>query len=345
MAGAADKSQARQEAAATFLAAQGWHDAHRRPLAGDASFRRYWRLAGRQGRAVLMDAPPPMEDVRPFAAIARHLATLGLSPPRLLACDETAGFLLLEDLGDDIFTRVLADGAACEQALYLAAIDALVEVQRAPPPATVAPYDDALFLGELALVLDWFMPLAGLALPAAGRADFFALWHRLLPLVRRAGTCLVLRDYHADNLLWLPQRQGPARVGLLDFQDAVAGPAPYDLVSLLEDARRDVTAATAAAARARYLAAFPARDAFATASAVLGAQRNLKIVGIFCRLAVRDGKPAYLALLPRVWGHLARDLEHPALASLAEWLARWVPPAARGAPARRQGAQEPSEGR
>ncbi len=342
MAGAADKPQARQEAAATFLAARGWHDAHRRPLAGDASFRRYWRLAGRQGRAVLMDAPPPWEDVRPFAAIARHLAALGLSPPRLLACDEAAGFLLLEDLGDDIFTRVLAAGRACERALYLAAIDALVEVQRAPPPATAAPYDDALFLAELALAPDWFMPLAGLALPAAGRADFFALWRRLLPLARRAGTSLVLRDYHADNLLWLPQRQGAARVGLLDFQDAVTGPAPYDLVSLLEDARRNVAAATAAAARARYLAAFAGRDAdaFATACAVLGAQRNLKIVGIFCRLAVRDGKPAYLALLPRVWGHLARNLEHPALAPLAAWLARWVPTAARGAlaaPARRQG--------
>ena len=333
MAGADDKP--RRRAAAAFLRAHGWQDARRWPLAGDASFRRYQRLEGPRGRAVLMDAPPPAEDVRPFVAIARHLAALGLSAPRLLAGDDQAGFLLLEDLGDAVFTRLLASGGAREEALYLAAIDALVEVQRAPPPAGVAPYDDALFLEELALLPDWFMPLAGLEPTAAARRSFLALWRRLLPLARRAGECLVLRDYHADNLLWLPHRRGAARIGLLDFQDAVAGPAAYDVVSLLEDARRDVRPATAAAARARYLAAFPAcdADAFATACAVLGAQRNLKIAGIFCRLFVRDGKPAYLALLPRVWGHLARDLEHPVLAPLADWLDRCIPPAARGAPA------------
>ena len=332
MAGADDKP--RRLAADAFLRAHGWQDARRWPLAGDASFRRYQRLEGPRGRAVLMDAPPPAEDVRPFAAIARHLAALGLSAPRLLAGDDRAGFLLLEDLGDDVFTRLLAAGGAGEEALYLAAIDALVEVQRTPPPPGIAPYDDALFLEELSLLPDWFMPLAGLEATAGARRGFLALWRRLLPLARRAGECLVLRDYHADNLLWLPQRRGAARVGLLDFQDAVAGPAAYDVVSLLEDARRDVHPATAAAARARYLAAFPDRDAdaFATACAVLGAQRNLKIAGIFCRLFVRDGKPAYLALLPRVWGHLARDLEHPALAPLAAWLDRCIPPAARGAP-------------
>ena len=321
----------RERTIARFLDACGWGEARRGPLAGDASFRRYERLEGPHGRAVLMDAPPPREDVRPFIDVAGHLASIGLSAPAVLARDTDAGLLLLEDLGDSVYTRVLEDGAN-ERALYIAAVDALVVLQRAPVPDGLPPYDDELFLFEVSLLADWFMPLAGLELPGRARCDLLAIWRDLLAHARMAPDCTVLRDYHADNLLWLPDRDGVARVGQLDFQDAVVGPPAYDLVSLLEDARRDVAPGTVRAAVDRYLDGSPRldRDDFRTACAVLGAQRNLKIVGIFCRLLSRDGKPRYQDYLPRVWGHVASDLRHRSLAPLEAWLDRWIPAAARG---------------
>jgi aminoglycoside/choline kinase family phosphotransferase len=325
-----DMKQDREPTIARFLQQAGWTDAERRPLAGDASFRRYDRLEGPKGRAVLMDAPPPEEDVRPFVKVAGLLTGAGLAAPHILAQDTKAGLLLLEDLGDTIYTRVLAAGGD-ERELYLAAIDALAALHRAPLAGDLPPYDDALFLFEASLLTDWFMPLAGLELSAAGREDYLALWRDLLPLARRLPDCIVLRDYHADNLLWLPERSGIERVGQLDFQDAVIGPVAYDLVSLLEDARRDVAPTTVDAAIQRYLGHFPAidRGTFQTAYAMMGAQRNLKIAGIFCRLLTRDGKPGYQNFMPRVWGHVATDLKHPALAPLANWLDRWIPVAAR----------------
>ncbi len=323
-------SAAREARLGAFLARCGWGDARRGALAGDASFRRYERLEGPKGRAVLMDAPPPEEDVRPFVRVAGYLASAGLAAPAVLAADTDAGFLLLEDLGDGLYARVLRGGAD-ERTLYLSAIDALVALHGAAPPDDLPAYDDALFHFELSLLTDWFMPLAGLDLTDEGRSDFVALWDGLLPLARLAPDRVVLRDYHADNLLWLPERRGVARVGQLDFQDAVIGPATYDIVSLLEDARRDVAAGTVDACIDRYRAraAGLGRDGFLTSYAVMGAQRNLKIVGIFCRLLARDGKPGYQAYMDRVWGHVARDLGHPALAPLADWLDRWIPPPAR----------------
>ncbi len=320
----------RDMAIAGFLQRAGWADAERRPLAGDASFRRYERLEGKKGRAVLMDAPPPEEDVRPFVKVARLLTRAGLAAPRILIEDADAGLLLLEDMGDAIFTRVLAKGGD-EPALYLAAIDALATLHRNPLPDDLPPYDDDLFLFEASLLTDWFMPLAGLELSRKGRDDYLTLWRDLLPLVREVPACVVLRDYHADNLVWLPDRAGIQRVGQLDFQDSVIGPVAYDVVSLLEDARRDVAPATVDAAIGRYLKHFPdlQQSSFETAYAVMSAQRNLKIVGIFCRLLTRDGKPNYQNYLPRVWGHVAKDLRHPALAPLAGWLDRWIPAGAR----------------
>ncbi|MBT5432905.1 MAG: phosphotransferase [Alphaproteobacteria bacterium] len=315
---------------ATFLAKCGWQDAERWTLAGDASFRRYDRLEGPRGRAVLMDAPPPEEDIRPFVRVAQHLTSAGLAAPEIFGQDPEAGLLLLEDLGDDIYTRTLARGGD-EEGLYVAAIEALAALHRGGIPGDLPPYDDDLLLFELSLLTDWFMPLAGLALSDGGRRDFVALWRDLLPLAHLVPDGVVLRDYHADNLLWLPQRESHRRVGQLDFQDAVIGPVTYDIVSLLEDARRDVAPATVEAATARYLQAFPdiAPADFATSYAVMGAQRNLKIAGIFSRLLTRDGKPGYQDYMARVWGHIAHDLEHPALAPLAAWLDRWIPPAAR----------------
>jgi hypothetical protein len=285
---------------------------------------------------MLMDAPPPHEDVRPFVAVARLLDRLGLSAPRLFAVDEASGLLLLEDFGDDTYTRLLAAGEA-EEPLYALAVDVLVALNRrfATAPA-LPPYDEARLLAEVALLVDWYLPaMTGAPADPGLRADYLDLWRVLLPLARGVPETLVLRDFHVDNLMRLDGRAGIAACGLLDFQDAVLGPASYDLVSLLEDARRDVPADLARAMTARFLAAFPAIDraAFARSCAILAAQRNCKIVGIFTRLAVRDRKPAYLAHIPRVWRLIESDLRHPALGLLARWLDRHVPPAQRRRPA------------
>jgi len=318
----------REAQIAAFLNTHGWDDAERRVLAGDASFRRYDRLTRDGDAVVLMDAPPPHEDIRPFVHVGRYLESLGLGAPQILAADDAAGLLLLEDLGDDLFSRVLREGRAGEEDLYAAAIDVLIALHGHGAEVDLPAYDDAL-MSEMALLLvDWFAPLAGLDLPTSARDAYAALWREILPLSHLGPDTVILRDYHAENLIWLPERKGLKRVGLLDFQDAMIGPRTYDLVSLLEDARRDVAPATVSMALERYLAAFPDldRDAFRTAYAVAGAQRNCRIIGVFCRLLSRDGKPGYQNLLPRVWGHLANDLSHPANAPLTAWLDRWVPP-------------------
>lgn len=318
---------ARDVLARTFIAAAGWGDAVRSRLAGDASFRKYDRLRRAGGSAVLMDAPPPQEDVRPFVAIASALADRGYSAPRILAEDTAHGFLLLEDLGDDLYARLIAAGAA-EAPLYEAAIDFLLDLHRRPAPAGLAPYDEARLIDEVALFADWYLPaLTGRDPPQTARQAFRALWAELAPEVAAADArVLVLRDFHAENLIWLPDRSGAARLGLLDFQDAVAGHRAYDLVSLLEDARRDVSPDLAAAMLRRYIAGSGLDEAgFRRAYAILGAQRNLRIIGIFTRLWKRDGKPHYQAFMPRMWRLVERDLAHPALGELRGWLDATVP--------------------
>jgi N-acetylmuramate 1-kinase len=319
-----------------FLARAGFAAAVRAPLPGDASFRRYVRLKGNGGTAMLMDAPPPKEDVRPYCRVARLLVRLGLSAPRILAEDAEKGLLVIEDFGDDTFTRLLAAGED-EAALYTLAVDLLIALHRgfSLPAPDLPPYDDERLLFEASLLVDWYLPaVAGRAPDASLREDYLELWRDLLPLAREVPETFVLRDYHVDNLMRLPGRDGAAACGLLDFQDAVVGPMSYDLVSLLEDARRDVPEPLAAGMRARFAAAFPAVDAAALdrSCAVLAAQRNAKIVGIFTRLCVRDGKPGYLAHIPRVWRLLERDLRHPALAPMARWLERHIPRDLRRAP-------------
>jgi aminoglycoside/choline kinase family phosphotransferase len=331
----------RAAAIAGFLAAAGWGATAPAPLAADASFRRYFRLIDGDRRAVLMDAPPPQEDVRPYVAVAGMLRGHGLSAPEIFAEDNELGMLLIEDFGDDTYTRLLARGAD-ETRLYALAIDTLIALQRAvvAPPA-LPPYDEAALLGEAALLVDWYAPsVLGAALPAAARDEYLALWREALPLAALPGPTLVLRDYHVDNLMLLHGRDGVRGCGLLDFQDALCGPASYDLVSLLEDARRDVPAALREAMTERYLAAFPAIDRalFRCSAAILAAQRNAKIIGIFTRLARRDGKPLYLDHIPRVWRLLEADLREPALRPLAAWLDRHLPATARRAPERRSAA-------
>lgn len=315
-----------------FLAAAGWGAAERRKLAGDASFRTYDRLRHGDGRrAVLMNAPPPQEDVRPFIRIARHLSQLGLSAPKLLAEDPTHGFLLLEDLGDDTYTRRLAAGDD-EEKLYALAVDVLIALHRRPvdeaAPEGVPPYDDARLQAEADLLIDWYLPAAsGQSTSDALRESYRVVWRDLYSAVHATPRSLVLRDYHVDNLMWLGERSGVAACGLLDFQDALVGSVAYDLMSLLEDARRDIDPGLIARQRARYEAAFPDLDraAFERAFAILGAQRHAKVIGIFTRLCKRDGKAHYLVHIPRVWRLLERSCAHPALAPIQAWLDRHIP--------------------
>ena len=299
----------------SFLATTDWRNAKRGPLAGDASNRRYLRLEMNGETAVLMDAPPEKgEDVRPFVKIDTHLCDLGLSAPRVLASDPINGFLLLEDLGDDLFARVMEHSPELETPLYQAATDLLVDLHRHPAPADLKPYSPDFMAEMAALAYRWY--LRGLDLPYEEKADRFETHFRSV-LETHAPECEVLiqRDYHAENLLWLPDRSGSARVGLLDFQDALVGHRAYDLVSLLQDARRDVPAQIETRMTARYLKATGLEEkAFRAAYHVLGAQRNLRIVGVFARLSMHFGKPHYVDLIPRVWAYLQRDLTHPALA-------------------------------
>jgi hypothetical protein len=331
----------RNQAIADFLGAAGWAAVQPAVLAGDASFRRYYRLIDGERRAVLMDAPPPHEDVRPFVQVAGMLRRHGLSAPEIYAEDRELGLLLIEDFGDDTYTRLIACGAD-EADLYKLAIDTLVALQRAVTTAPdLPPYDEERLLAEAALLIDWYAPeMLGAPLSADLREEYSALWREALALAALPGPTLVLRDYHVDNLMLLPGRNGVQRCGLLDFQDALAGPAGYDLVSLLEDARRDVPAALRAAMTERYLGAFPGidRGGFRRSAAILAAQRNAKIIGIFTRLWRRDGKPQYLGHIPRVWRLLEADLREPALHKLHAWLYRYLPPASRRIPGRRSAA-------
>ncbi len=326
---------------ADFLAGQGWAACERAPLAGDASFRRYERLTRGRKRAVLMDASPPRENVRPFIAIDRLLARAGFAVPTIYGADEEAGLLLLEDMGDDTYTRLLVRGKS-ERELYELAVDLLIELHRRLPIerlAEVPAFEDAAALRQVKLLLEWYWPATQVEAPTAAAAGAFeAAWRSVLALWRQTPSCLVLFDYHVDNLMLLAGRSGIASVGLLDFQDAVVGPRCFDLVSLIDDARRDVPAHLAAALMARYLAAFPDLDgaAFAAAYAASGAQRHTRILGTFTRLWRRDGKRGYLAFIPRVWRQLDERLNHPALAPLAEWFARYLPPERRIVPLARQ---------
>lgn len=314
-----------------FLERHGWGGAARVPLAADASFRGYVRLTDGGRRAVLMDAPPPKEDVRPFVTVARHLAKMGLSAPEVFAEDADAGLLLLEDLGDGTYTRMLADGADPEP-LYAAAVDVLIHIHdRAPEaaiPRALPPYDERKLMEEAGLLIDWYLPaVMGAEIDEDARAAYFDAWRPPLKQVLAQPKTLVLRDYHVDNLIWLPDRDGVARCGLLDFQDAVAGSQVYDLMSLLEDARREVDPVLTAHMLARYLAAFPDldHDALGATYAILGAQRHAKVIGIFTRLSHRDEKPHYLHHVPHVWGLLERALAHPALADVKAWIDAAIP--------------------
>ncbi|MEH3107227.1 MAG: phosphotransferase [Sphingomonas fennica] len=304
--------------APAFLATHGWAGAAIAPLAGDASFRRYFRVVDGTRRAVLMDAPPALGDSRPFLAVAEHLVGRGLRPPHILAADPGAGLILLEDFGDRRMREAVEAEPAIEEASYARAIDLLADLH-AGDGGNLPPYDRIVLHREVDIFAEYYAPAVGLAIDHAG---WRAAWEAVFALLDDAPTVTVLRDYHAENIMLL----GDGRLGLLDFQDALAGHPAYDLVSILQDARRDVPPAL----EARMIDRYRARRPFdAAAYAVLGAQRNTKILGLFVRLWKRDGKPRYLAYQPRMWGLLERDLAHPALAPVANWFAANVPAEAR----------------
>lgn len=322
----------------TFLEQAGWGTALLEPLKCDASFRRYLRLTLGNRRVLLMDAPPELgEDVRPFARIDRHLIELELSAPEILAEDAEHGFLLLEDFGDATFTNLLAQGQK-ESELYALATDTLVALHAMEAirtaPDWLPPYDDERLLGEIALLPDWFMAAQGITIGTAARAAFGHAWLELFRHVHAGPRTLVLRDFHVDNLMRLKGRDGVRACGLLDFQDAVAGHPAYDLMSLLEDARRDIDPALQAAMKDRYCDALNIADSadFDTAYAILGAQRHAKVIGIFTRLDRRDGKPVYLQHIDRVWRLLEQSLKHPALAEMRAWMDEHIPSHLRCAP-------------
>ncbi len=331
----------RAAAIGDFLAAHGWGGADRAPVAADASFRRYERLTQGTRRAMLMDAPPPHENVDAFVAIARHLKSLGFGAPDIFAKDRDNGFLIIEDFGDDTFTRILAAAAGQEPGLYTLAVDVLAELhgiatERVAPPGTER-YSDEKLLDEALLLCNWtWGSLFGAPPDDTIRQSYQAAWREAFSSLRNQPDTLVLRDYHVDNLMVLEGRTGIARCGLLDFQDAVLGPAAYDLASLLEDARRDIDPALKEAMLQRYFTALPGldRDQFNAAFAVLAAQRHAKVIGIFTRLSLRDAKPAYLVHIPRVWRLLEEAMRHPALAPVAAWFDAHIPPGKRVVPAR-----------
>jgi aminoglycoside/choline kinase family phosphotransferase len=347
-----------------FLERQGLGDASRTPLAGDASTRAYERLTTPDGRSLIfMDQPPAAEaapcppnasddqrraagynamarlaagSVDAFVACAAWLKDQGLSAPAIVAADPALGLAVLEDLGDGLYAALIADGAD-EAPLYDAAIDALVALHRSSPPAVLEgggsswpllKYDGLALATAHDLFIDWWDRLIpSLSFDEAARADWEAIWAPIRERGEAGAAVFCHRDYHAENLIWLPEREGPARVGLLDFQDAVLAHPVWDLSMLLHDARRDVSAGREAASLERYLAARPDidREQFLSDYAALGALNIVRILGVFARLTVRDGKPRYATLTPRMWGYLDTLLARPDLGPLKAWMDRHAP--------------------
>jgi aminoglycoside/choline kinase family phosphotransferase len=313
--------------AAEFLSVQGWGGAALTPVAGDASFRRYFRAEHAGRNAILMDAPPPHEDPRPFIAVAQWLAERGFAAPAIHGMDLDQGLVLIEDFGDQRMRETLDAEPARTRQLYETAIDILVRL-RGHAPSDVPPYDKAVLHREANLLTEWYCPAVGIAPDTAG---YTAAWDAVFDVAVEGPQVTVLRDYHAENLM-LIDMDGSEALGLLDFQDALAGHPAYDLVSLLQDARRDVAPDLEAAMLARYRDITGADDRFDAAYHVLGAQRNAKIIGIFTRLWKRDGKTRYPTLCPRVWRYLEHDLAHPALAPVKAWFDINIPAERRGDP-------------
>jgi N-acetylmuramate 1-kinase len=349
---------ARLKALRQFLANAGFADAKRQRMPGDASIRSYARLIRDDGVVILMNSPrrpdgPAIydgntysaavhlaEDVKPFVAIDNGLRARGLSAPSIYHADIDAGFLITEDFGSEGFIEGDPPRPIAER--YEAAVDVLVALHREPLPEVLplAPqityaiptFDIDAMLIEVGLMLEWYLPDRGAEPADERRAEFVTAWRDLLGKAAAMPKTWVMRDFHSPNLIWLGERSGISKVGIIDFQDAVLGPAAYDLVSLLQDARIDVPEQLELALLTRYIKARHAADdsfdpaGFAEIYAIMSAQRNTRLLGTFARLNRRDGKPQYLRHQPRIWTYLSRSLAHPVLSRLREWYAANVPP-------------------
>jgi N-acetylmuramate 1-kinase len=314
-----------------FLAASGWTGAEILPLAGDASFRRYFRVVQGSRSAVLMDAPPPHEDPQPFIAVAEWLIGRGLNAPEILAKDLDRGLLLLGDFGSSRLRETLDEDPGRERELYDVATDLLVHLHGHPPMPGLKPHGLDQWLDKLTLFTDWYCPAVGAEVDGVA---YQAAWRQVLEPVANdeLGPVTVLRDYHAENIMLVEGREGIAHFGLLDFQDALAGHPAYDLASVLQDARRDVSPETERAMIDRYIAATGHGEAFERAYWALAAQRNTRILGVFTRLWKRDNKPGYRQFQPRMWGLLERDLARPHLKPVRDWFDASIAPRHRREP-------------
>ncbi len=356
--GKAAAQVARLEALRQFLTGAGFIDARRQRMAGDASTRSYARLFRNDEPVILMNSPrrpdgPAIyygksysaavhlaEDVKPFVAIANGLRERGISAPAIHYADLDAGFLITEDFGLESFIEGEPPHPMAER--YEAAVDMLAALHwkklpdvlpLAPQIAySIPPFDVDAMLVEIGLMLEWYLPDRGAAPPSTARDEFVTRWRGLLGKTAAMPKTWVLRDFHSPNLIWLDGRSGTAKVGVIDFQDAVSGPAAYDLVSLLQDARIDVPEQLELTLLTRYIKARHAADnafdpaGFAESYAIMSAQRNTRLLGTFARLNRRDGKPQYLRHQPRIWTYLTRSLAHPVLSGLRGWYETHVPP-------------------
>lgn len=315
-------------AAQKFLENAGWAGAEILPVAGDASFRRYFRVVEREREAILMDAPPPHEDPRPFINIARHLRSQDFTAPDIYAEDLENGLVLLEDFGDKRMREHLDYQPEDEESIYRKTID-LIRTLHEKPAGNLPLYDWDQYIREAKLLTEWYCPAQSLD---ADRDAFVDVWREVLEPVIAAQNPLVtvMRDYHAENIMLLDS----GKLGLLDFQDALAGHKAYDLVSMLQDARRDVSDELEEAMLQYYLDGRADDEAmkFRSHYAILGAQRNSKIIGIFTRLFIRDGKERYLDFLPRMWRLLEKDLRHPDLEPVNAWFEKNIPEDIRSQP-------------
>lgn len=354
-----DREQQRER----FISGAGWDSAAIENFPGDASSRRYFRLTRGDDIAVLMDAPRGAEtpaepegatvaqrealgynalarlagpEPAAFTCIANELVIRGFSAPKILATDLEAGFLLLEDFGQNVYAKAIAENPELEAPLYEAAVECLAEIYRSSFPSQmsyksstwrVRDYDEAALLTETHLFLDWYAVDKGAKVSEQARSKWNDIWRTLFETLNAHAPGLALRDFHAENLFWLPERESVARVGLIDFQDGLFVHPAYDLVSFLEDARRDVSHDLVDPLISQFCDQAKLTDeaAFRRAYAVLGAQRNAKILGIFVRLAERDGKPSYRDLIPRVHAHFVKNLRGSEFRALRDWFDRYFP--------------------
>ncbi len=317
---------AREKKKEVFLIKYNYNQFERELIAGDASFRKYERIFLDSNKTlILMDAPPNFEKIKPFIRIAKYLLQLGFSVPEIYQYDDMNGFMLLEDLGDNTYTRLL-EQKYDEEKLYSIATSVLIKIHKSVKkesmPEFVNPFSSKRIINEVCLFHEWYFSLIKKKATYTIIQEYINIWNKLIRVSAEFKSSLILFDYHVDNLLLLDNRPSYKACGLLDFQDATYGPITYDLMSLLEDARRSVNPEIVIKMKSKYLDSFPEmnKDDFETSWAIMSAQRHLRVLGTFARLKIRDKKSQYLIHILRIWKYLEISLNHPVLEELKLWL-------------------------